>query len=249
MRARAGGRPMAASCRRFAERRLAAGLWFVPALVVAGFCLVWPSGATAQVVLNHAALDPGRPNVVHVRTGFDYGLIAEVGYSRALGLGSRTLLLSGQVTTPWAGADAEDYAARVGGTIDIVGRDRWRLLGGLGGTVQGTRNTLARMTSLGADGVLLGGYWSPGWFVAAEGGYEGAIATHVRHTDRYREVHYADARDGWYLDTAGNIRVGVAAGLSLGVYDLVVRAGQVRDREGHTHLLPAYASFAVNRRF
>lgn len=219
------------------------------AIVAVGIPVARPARVAAQMIINHSALDPGRPNLVQFRSGVEYGFIAGAGYGRALTLGSRTLLLSGSVTTPWAGADTRDYGARVGATIDIAGTDRWRLLGGLGGRVQGTANDLSRMTTLGAEGLLVAGYWSPRWFVATEGGYDNAIATHIEHTDHYRAVYHAGARDGWYRDTGSNIRLGLAGGVTFGPYDFVLRAGQARDREGHHQLLPAYAVFELNRRF
>lgn len=67
--------------------------------------------------------------------------------------------------------------------------------------------------------------------------------------EHYRSTYYPDARDGWYADAGSNIRLGVAGGPSLGRYDLVLRAGQAREREGHPHLLPAYAMTDLNVRF
>ncbi len=231
-------------------RRASAAAWSFLALVVAiGLSLTCPADGAGQVIVNRAALDQDRPNIAHVRVGVDYGFIAGFGYSRVLALGGRTLLLSGSVTAPWAEADSRDYDTRIGATVDIVGQSRWRLIGGLGGSLRGTTNPMGRLTSLAADGVLLGGYWKPRWFVAAESGYDGAIATHVTHSDYYRVTYYLDARDGWYSDTGANIRLGAAGGVSFGRYDLVLRAGQARDREGDHQLLPAYATLDVNLRF
>ena len=147
------------------ERPTAA--WPLVVALAAACLAAGPARVAGQMVVNHAALDPSRPNVVQVVTGLQYGLIAGIGYTRAVALGGRTLLVSASVASPWADADTRDYGGRVCAAIDILGWDRWRLLGGLGGTVQGTENALSRMTSLGADGVLIGGYWSPRWFIAA----------------------------------------------------------------------------------
>lgn len=211
-------------------------------------CAAIPTGTTAQVV-NHAALEDGRRNLLHLRTGVEYGFIAGVGYGRVVGVGGRTLLLSGTVASPWARADASDYRVRIGAASRIVGQGRWRLIGGLGASLRGTENTLSRLTSVGTDAGVLGGVWSRRWFLAGEAAYDGAIATHIEHSAHYRDVYYDDARDGWYVDTGANINVGLAGGVSVGRYGLVLRAGHARDRGGRAQLYPAYATLDLNVRF
>jgi hypothetical protein len=223
--------------------------WWVliPALV--GVSLMRPPCLSAQVVVNQAALDDARPNMLHLTTGVEYGFVAGIGYSRAFAIGNRRLLLSGTVVAPWAEADARDYDARMGASVDIVTRDRLRLIGGLGGGMRGTTNVMNRMKSIGADGVLLGGYWTRRWFVAGEGGYDGAIAVRIEHSDEFRETVYADARDGWYVDPGANIRLGVTGGVSFQRHDAVLRVGTARDREGRSQFLPGYATLGLNVRF
>jgi hypothetical protein len=235
------------SARSGGSRSAAAWLFVVVAAI--GLSLARPGDGTAQLFVNRAALDPVQPNMVNVRVGADYAFVVGVGYSRGLAVGGRTLLLSGSLTAPWADADLGDYDVRIGATLDLVGRSRWGLVGGLGSSLRGTTNELGRLRSVAVDGVLVGGHWSPRWFATVEGGYDGAIATHLDHSDHYRSTHYADARDGWYGDAGSNLRLGVAGGVSFGRYDLVLRAGQARDREGHPQLLPAYATLDLNVRF
>lgn len=235
------------SARRASRGKATAGSL---ALVVAAAGLVmWPAATAGQTVINRAALDGTRPNMAHVRVGAEYAFVGGIGYSRALALGGRTLLLSGTLTAPWADADLRDYDVRVGAIVDLAHASRWALMGGVGSSIRGTTNKMGSLTSVAADGVLLGGYWSPRWFATVEGGYDGAIATHLAHSDYYRSTYYPDARDGWYADTGSNIRLGLAGGVSFGRYDLVLRAGLARDREGQPQLLPAYATLDLNMRF
>lgn len=218
-------------------------------LAAAGLSLTRPGDVAGQLVLNHAALEPARPNVVQIVTGADYGFVAGVGYGRSVSVGARTLVVSAGAMAPWAKMDSRDFDVHMGATVGLAGRRQWRLVGGVGGSLRATENAHARMRDLAADGVLMGGYWTPGWFVTAEVGYDNAIATHIVHSDYYRARIHPDARDGWYADTGGNVRLGVAGGISFGRHDLVLRAGQARDREGHGQLLPAYLTLGLNLRF
>ncbi len=105
------------------------------------------------------------------------------------------------------------------------------------------------MTGLGVDLGAVGGWYSPGWFAALEAGVDWEIATHIANSDRYRQIVYAGARDGWYATPGANFRVGVQAGLSFSRLDLALRLGTLRDRKGDGPALPLYGTFAVTTRF
>jgi hypothetical protein len=206
-----------------------------------------PVAARAQE-LNLAALDE-TSNVVHVRTGAEYGFVAGVGYSRVVPLLERRLVLTGDATLPWATLDASDYRVRVGAMLPLVGARRWKLAGALAPTVRGVKTELSRMTDLGADAALVGGYYARRWFAAAEVGFDWALTTYVAHTDTYRDNVYGGARDGWYANAGGNARAGAQGGVTLGRSDVILRAGAVRDVSGGEPLLPFYATLAVNAKW
>ena len=106
------------------------------------------------------------------------------------------------------------------------------------------------MTGIGVDGGLVGGYYRPGWFVAAELGADWAATTHVDHSNLYRTSVYDGARDGWYSGPDdGNFRYGLQSGASFGQYDLVLRAGQMLTAHGGKPLLPFYATVAFNTKW
>jgi hypothetical protein len=203
-----------------------------------------PLAARAQEV-NLATLDEGGPNRVYVRTGAEYAFVAGVGYGRVVSLLDRHLILTGDLTAPWAALDASDYRVRAGVTVPIVGSRRWKLAGVAAPTLRGTNNPAGRMTNLGADLGLIGGFYARHWFVAGELGFDWAITTHVNHSDLYRETVYADARDGWYSAPGGNLRAGLQAGASFGRYGLALRVGQVRDVGGAPPMVPFYGTLAL----
>jgi hypothetical protein len=199
--------------------------------------------------VNLSRLDDEEENRVHARTGVEYGLVAGVGYARNVSLLERRLLLTGDVTLPWAGLDASDYRVRAGALVPIVGSRQWRLAGTLAPTVRGTENTAGSMTSLGTDLGVQGGYYARRWFVAGETGFDWAITTHVTHSAAYRETVYAGARDGWYALSGGLIRYGLQAGASFGRHDLVLRAGQMVEVSGDKPMLPFYGTLTFDTRW
>src|SRR5262247_3689471 len=116
-----------------------------------------PFAARAQEV-NLSLLDEEPANRVHVRTGAEYGFVAGVGYARTVSLLDRRLLLTADLTMPWAGLDASDYRVRAGALVPIVGSRSWRLAGTFAPTVRGTHNDAATLTSIGADFGVQGGF-------------------------------------------------------------------------------------------
>lgn len=215
---------------------------------LAAVMTVAASPVGAQEV-NLSTLDDGEANRVYVRTGAEYGFVAGVGYARTMRLFDRTLLLSGEVTAPWANVDESDGQGRVGVLVPIVASRRWRLAGSFAPTVRGTKNELGRMGGVSADFGLTGGWYARRWFVAGELGFDWAISTYVAHSDQYRQNVYPDARDGWYYGAGGNVRTGLQTGASFGKFDVVLRMGGLRDVGGEAPLLPFYGTLAFGTRW
>lgn len=198
--------------------------------------------------INLRSLDE-EPNRVHVSTGAEYGFVAGAGYSRILPLLDRKIVLTGEATLPWASFDLADYRVRTGALVPIVGSTRWKLAGALAPTLRGTHNAVGSMTDLGVDVSVVGGFYMPRWFVALEAGVDLALTTHVSHSDAYRMTVHADAKDGWFAHAGANLRGGLQAGVSFDRYDVILRAGQVRDSSGAAPLLPFYGTLAVAARW
>ena len=210
---------------------------------VVGLALLVPLAARAQEV-NLSALDPSS-NVVQLRTGAEYGFVAGVGVGRVFSLRDRPVLAFGDFSLPWAGLDLSDYRLRVGALVPVLESRHWKLAGSLAPTVRGTSNDISRMTGVGADLGVVGGYYRRQLFVAAELGFDWAVTTHVTHSAAYRSAVYQGARDGWYANPGGNARAGLQGGASFGRYDVTLRVGAVRDVDGNPPLLPFYGTLAL----
>ena len=222
------------------RRRGMGGVAAALALVAALFAA---APARAQEV-NLATLDGAPANRVYLRTGAEWAFVAGVGYARTVPLWGRHLLVLGELTAPWATLDTSDYQARVGAVVPVVEWRGWELAGSFEPTVRGTKNDVSRMTSLGANAGVTGGYYARHGFVAGELGFDYALTTGITHTQLYRDLVYAEARDGWYINPGGNYRLGAQGGVSFGRYDLVLRAGILRDMKGAPPLFPFYATLA-----
>lgn len=203
------------------------------------------AAAYAQEV-NLGTLDDGA-NRIHVSTGAEYGFVAGLGYSRVFPVLDRNIVITGEATLPWASFDAGDYRVRAAVLVPVVERNRWKLAAAIAPTLRGTHTKVNDMTDLGADMAVVAGYYSRAWFAALEGGVDFALTTHVTHTDAYRMNVHADAKDGWYANAGANLRSGAQGGVSFARYDVILRAGVVRDTDGNPPLIPFYAT--ADRRY
>ncbi len=204
--------------------------------------------ARAQEV-NLSSLEDERSDRVFTRTGAEHGFVAALGYAKTLRMLGRASLVSGEVTAPWAGFDGSDFRLCLGVLTPIARGGRWKLAAGFFPTLRRTGNELGRMTSVGADVGVTGGYYARHWFVAGEAGFDWSMTTHVSHSDGYRNLVFDEARNGWYANPGGNIRYGLQAGTSFSRYDIVLRIGQMRDTAGQPPLLPFYGTLALVTRW
>ena len=198
--------------------------------------------------INFAALD-GDTNLVTVHTGAEYGLVLGAGYARVTSVADRAVVVTGDVTLGWAEIDIDDFRLRAGTLVPLVDKGRWRVIGGLALSLRGTNNDLGRMTNAGADFSILAGRYAARGFVAAELGFDWALATHVSHGDAYRMNVYPGARDGWYRTPGGMLRAGVQGGISLGRHDVILRAGRMLDVAGNPAMIPIYATLTFGTRW
>jgi hypothetical protein len=196
--------------------------------------------------LNFATITPERPNIVGARTGLDSALVFELDYRRIVEVLGRTSAIGVELAAPGAELDASDYRVSAGAAIPLVGGDHWKLIAHLSPTLRSTENGLNRMLAVGADTRLTGGFYARRWFAAGELGVDWVAASHIRHSDEYRDVVYADAEDGWYRNPGGTLYVGAHAGLSFSRFDVVLRAGRQQHVTMDAQTMPFFATLGVN---
>lgn len=214
------------------------------AIAVAAVAICGP--ATAQD-LNFGALRSDDRHVLHVGVGVEDAAVASLGYAHLLPLLGRTLVLGGSLDV--VPAHASDWRLRFGTAAPFASGGGWMAGAKTLGILRNARNDMNRMTNLGVEASLFGGFYAERWFLAADAGVDWATATYIRHTDAYRRLVYEGARDGWYSSTGAALVYGLSGGYSFSNVDIVVRAGQRRDFSLATWLLPFYATVGVDIRF
>jgi hypothetical protein len=216
-------------------------------LIIIAVVLASPLVARAQNV-NVAAIGDDS-NLMTITTGMEYGFVASVGYTRALRVSDRQLLVGANASLAWAEPDPSDFRLSAGARMPLVDGSRWKLLGGLAVSVRGADNDLGRFTTIASDAAIIGGRYMARGFVAAELGIDTALTTHITPSEIYTMTVFPDAKGGWYGATGNMVRVGLQGGVTVGRCDVVLRAGRLLDTAGQGALMPVYATLALDTRW
>ena len=189
------------------------------------------------------------PNRVYATAGLDPAFLPTLGYARVVSLFGHHVQLAGDVGVAAAELDTRDFRARVQAFTSIV---RWKALHLTGRAAvigRGTDNSIYRGYNFGTDLTGTLGLYRRGWFAAAEFGLDKALVTHVTHSEWYRTYFYPDAEDGWYSDTGGTVHYGLAAGVTVGRFELLARYGLQRTEGWNELTPPMYASVGLGVAF
>ncbi|HSL69931.1 MAG TPA: hypothetical protein VK864_06790 [Longimicrobiales bacterium] len=202
----------------------------------------------ASAQWNVARFDTDR-NTVYTTFGLNPAWVTTMGYGRVVPVFGHDFQIAGEVGVVAAGVDARDFRVRLETHTSLV---RWRSMNVTGSATfitRGTENSVYRGLNFGADLTGTVGAYRPGWFTAAEFGFDKAVITHVTHSDWYRETYYPNAKDGWYLDAGGTYHYGLTGGVSIGRTELAGRFGWQKTEEFRDLTPPVYASLGLGFRF
>mgnify|MGYP000125222247 CR=1 FL=1 len=206
--------------------------------------VAWAYASPINAQWNVARFEPAR-DLVYTNFGLDPAVNSTVGYGRAMRAGGLLVMPYIEASVAWGSLDLRDFRARAGAQGALF---RWRDLratANLAFVTRGTSNSNFNAWGIGADAGGTIGLYRKGWFAGGEFGYDKSILTRMTHTKEYRDHHYADAKDGWYLDNGAIKRLGLVGGVSVGRTELVLRAGIPRSQGGESLTAPAYVTFGL----
>jgi len=185
------------------------------------------------------------PNRVYTSFGLDPAFVASAGYARAIPVMSHAFQLNAELGVAAAHPDTRDFRTRVGAQTSLL---HWRSVNFSGTATfisRGTENSIYRGFNFGADLTGALGVYRPGWFAAIEVGKDKAIMTHITNSSYYRSTFYADAKDGWYLDSGGTLHHGLAAGLTIRRTELMAKAGWLTTERYNSVMPPLYGTVGI----
>lgn len=196
--------------------------------------------------LNWKALDSTK-HLFNAEFGLDYGTSIGVGYSYRLNT-EMPILLNTNVSIPFGDKIVDDFKVELGMQINILNSSNFIGAISIEAIYRKYQTDFIRLQNFGSDIKGTFGYYKPIWFVATEFGFDKAIVTHFKHSQKFRDEIYQDVRDGWYQpSTGGNFYYGISSGYSFKKSDVTLNIGKIITQDFKTSpLIPFYLSLGYN---
>jgi len=208
---------------------------------------------TVQVkaqAINWKALDKSNKHIVGAGMGVAYGINYKLSYGYQVKNKFFPAVVDVEYSFPSGSKLFDDFKVRTGAQIRWVEFHNFQFSTGIRGVFRRYGNDFVRLINFGSDFNGVAGYYRNKWFAAAEFGFDKAIATNFKHTDKYKD-QYPGFANGWYKPaTGGNFYYGLQGGFSLRKADITVRAGKLLTQDFKTApIIPFYAELGCNLKF
>lgn len=191
---------------------------------------------------------------VGLATGIDYSIMPlQMSYKRGFNIANYKFPFAAgvDVTIPIYNFDLNDIRIKLTTEMTFIRKRNFEIRGGIDPVFVNLKMETETMSSLGLDFHFFTGFTSTKWNTGIEFQYNRMFSTYIKHTDIYRDNVYEDAVDGWYKNTAANIRIGALINYRIKKFDINLRAGVSKTGQFNDYLfVPSmYGAIGVNFRF
>lgn len=212
--------------------------------------LIGAAGTTNAQSMNWGNSKKENKHIITAHAGWENGLVYSLGYSYRVNERLFPAYVSVDVSAPSGNKLADDFKTRIGGNILWLKHRDFRFSTNLYAVFRRFGNEYARLVNFGSDFSGVIGYYRKRWYVAGEAGFDKAIVTHFRHSEKYK-AQYPGVVNGWYEPaTGGMFYYGMQAGFSFGRNDLWLKAGKTLAEDFKTKpVVPMYGQLGYNLKF
>ena len=216
--------------------------------IIATIALLGMAASACAQNINWQAFKPEQKHLLHLQTGWDYGLTFGIGYGRKFDT-KLPVLANIEYSFPAGERLFDDFKTRIGAQVEVLRRGSFSATVKAYCPIRRYENSLVTLFNFGSEFSGVAGFYRRKWFVAGEFGFDKAIATHVKHSPSALES-YSGLQNGWYVPTGGNYSFGLQTGFSFRANDISLKAGKVVSQGFKTTpFVPYFAQLAYQRRF
>ncbi len=206
--------------------------------------------ASAQLSL--LIRDEQKGNFLYTNVGFDNSIVTSgLGYKKGFHLNffDRRIIVGGNVSFPMFEFDINDFAMRLGAGIEVYETQNFSIPIEVNITLKGIENGTFDGNSIGTEVGIIPGYYKNTWLVAGEFFWNQQWLTYIAHTNYYK-TYFFEAKDGWLITSASNIRLGIRTGIIiLKDFEILFRAGYQQRGKLDDKLPPYYAILSLGTSF
>lgn len=202
----------------------------------------------AQTV-NWAALNEENKHIVNASFGYEYGFVYGLGYGYQIKTRLFPIIADIDYSSPSGDNIIDDFKTRIGGQIRWIEFNNFQFSTQIKSVFRRYDNDLSRLVNFGCVVGGVFGYYRPKWFVSGEFGFDKAIVTHLKQSQKYKD-QYPDAVSGWYLPTGGNFFYGIQSGYSFRSSEVNIKIGKMINQDlKTTPIIPYYMQLGYNLKF
>lgn len=207
-----------------------------------------PSTSQGQTINLENKMD--QKYFLQAQIGAEYGIIYGLGYGYQLNKKVIPFWLTSDISLPIGEEILDDFKSRAGIKIQWVKVGRIHISSDVRGIYRRFKNDQVGISNFGMDMNAVAGYYKASWFIAAEAGFDKAIASHFKHSAAYKES-FPSVKNGWIEPAmGGNFHYGFQTGWSFKNNDLTLSGGKLLNQDFKTvPLLPFYGSIAFTHKF
>ena len=209
--------------------------------------------ATAQEGLRRSGILSAKENSIGISTGMDYSILPlTVTYKRGVNYKIKyPINIGAEFTIPTFAFDLNDFRFKLLSEVTILRRKSFEIKGGINPMIIRTKLKTETMTSIGADFNLFVGLTNEKWNVGVKSSYNQIFSTYIKHSDIYRDNVFSEAVDGWYKNTASNLRAGIFVNRTINKVNIYLDGGisKTGTLKNYLFVPNMYALVGVNYRF
>lgn len=217
-------------------------------LIISGLVLsISPAGAQT---INWAGLNDGNKNLINANVGFEYAIVYGLGYGHHFKTRIFPILVNAEYSLPSGNQIKDDLKTKVGGQIRWIEYHNFQFSTRIQGVFRRYENNFVRQVNFGSDLAGVVGYYRSKWFVSGEIGFDKAIVSNLKHSEKYKE-QYSDVANGWYEPSiGGNFYYGLQTGFSFSKSEINMRIGKILTQDFKTTpMIPYYLQLGYNFKF
>lgn len=219
-------------------------------ITVVVIVVLFPFSSVKSQTFNWQNMGNEKKHIASVNAGLEYGIVYGLAYNYAFKLFHLPVVTGIEYSIPSGKTIGDDFKTKTGLQVQWLNIHHFCLNTRAQAILRRYKNDFLTLTNAGSDLALTAGYYRSHWFLAAEAGFDKAIATHFKHSTAYRG-NYAGALDGWYEPTTGgNVYFGAQTGVSVKQHEVFICAGKLYTQDlKSTPMIPFYARIGYTVKF
>ena len=198
--------------------------------------------------INWRALQPSQKHMVNLNVGFDNATTIGVGYGYHL-KSRLPIVLNLEYSMPFGDNTFDDLKTKIGAQANLIHAGNFFTTVKAYGVIRRYENDLVRMIDFGSEFSTTAGLYKNNWFAAGEFGFDKAITTELKHSERAKE-YTPGLQSGWYIPDGGNFFYGLQLGYTFNRNDLYTKIGRTMNENlKTTATIPFYFQLGFSTRF